>query len=98
MFEKVRARLWLDEQTSELVAGDAEAFDTVAIGWGIVGRIEKGTRFSLKRREVDATWVNEEQTIRFAARFLLVKSVAQELTFRWSNFVPSSTTASSGGP
>jgi hypothetical protein len=98
LFEKIRARLWLDEQSSEMVEAEGEAFDTIRIGWGILGHIEKGTRFVLKRRPVDGVWVNEGQTIRFAARFLLVKAIAQELTRRWSHFTPSAAAGASGVP
>lgn len=60
---------------------DVEVFDTVNIGFGVLGRIEKGTRFSLHRTMVSPhTWFTESETTKFAARVMLVKTVNMEIT------------------
>jgi hypothetical protein len=80
VFEKTRARLWIDEQDRELVRAEAETFDTVNVGFGIIGRIEKGTRFTLLRRRVDpGAWLLESQTVRFGARVMLLKWIGNEI-------------------
>jgi len=88
VFEKVRGKVWIDKADTELVRADAEVFETVNIGLGIVGRVEKGTRFQLQRTKVESSWLPESQTIRFTARFLLFKSLNQESTTRYSNYRP----------
>lgn len=87
VFEKVRGKLWIDKAESQLVRVDAEVFETVNIGWGVVGRIQKGTRFHLERRRLDdGSWLPASQTVRFAARVLLFKTISQEETTRYSEF------------
>jgi hypothetical protein len=66
---------------------DAEVFETVNIGWGVLGRVNKGTRFHIDRRKLDdGTWLPQTQTVRFAARVPLFKTIAQEETTRYSEF------------
>ena len=87
VFEKLKATLWIDKATSELVKADAEMFDTVSVGFGVLGRIEKGTRFRMQRRLVaDGDWLIESQSVRFAARLLLFKTMHSESTTEWSEF------------
>src|SRR5215831_1260383 len=87
VFEKMRGRVWIDKQEPELARADVEMFDTVSIGWGMLGRIEKGTRFFIQRTRVAKDqWLPEAQTLRFSARMLLFKSQHSEVTTRFSNF------------
>jgi hypothetical protein len=86
IFEKVRGRVWIDKADSELAKADAEVFETVNIGLGIVGRVEKGTQFHLRRVKVDDGWLPESETMRFAARFLVFKSVNNEITTRNTDY------------
>lgn len=87
VFEKVRGKVWLDAAASEIVRVDAEVFDTVSIGWGMIGKVQKGTRFHLERRRLaDGSWLPESQSIRFSARILVFKSLAQEEITRYSDY------------
>jgi hypothetical protein len=89
VFEKTRGRVWVDKAENELVKADAEVFDTVNVGFGLVGRIEKGTRFRLERQKTsDGTWLPVFQSARFAARIMLVKSMNREFTLRFSDYAP----------
>lgn len=88
IFEKLRARMWIDKQDHELVRADAEVFDTVSMGFGILGRVEKGTRFYVQRVKVAPDlWLAEEETMRFGVRVLLVKEIHREMSTRFSDFV-----------
>jgi hypothetical protein len=87
VFEKLNATLWIDKATSELVKAEAEMFDTVNVGFGLVGRVDKGTRLRLQRRQVtDGIWLIDAQSLRFSARFLMFKSIRNEATTEWSDF------------
>jgi hypothetical protein len=87
VFEKVRGKVWLDAAALEIVRVDAEVYETVNIGWGMIGKVQKGTRFHLERRRLaDGSWLPESQRIRFAARILLFKSLAQEEITRDSDY------------
>lgn len=88
VFEKTRGKIWIDKAAHELVRVDAEVFDTVNIGWGLIGKIQKGTRFHLERSRVDdGVWLPQSQTIRFTVRVLLFKTISQEETTRYSAYV-----------
>ena len=87
LFEKMRGKILIDKADSELVRADVEVFDTVNVGFGLVGRINPGTRFHLERRRVaEGTWLTEMQQVLLAARMLMVKSFHQETTTRFSEF------------
>lgn len=89
VFEKTRGKIWVDKAENELVKADVEVYDTVGVGFGILGRIEKGTRFRLERRKlVDGGWQPVLQSARFAARIMLVKSMNREFTLRFSDYKP----------
>lgn len=87
VFEKTRGKVWIDAADSQLVRVDAAVFDTVSIGWGLAAKIQKGTRFQIDRRKLaDGAWLPDSQTIRFAAKVLMVKSLAVEDTARFSEY------------
>lgn len=87
VFEKTRGRVWVDVADSQLVRVDAAVFDTVNIGWGMAAKIQKGTRFQIDRRKLpDGVWLPESQTIRFAAKVMMVKSLAVEESARFSGY------------
>jgi hypothetical protein len=87
MFEKVRGKCWVDKATNQLVLVEAEVYDHVTVGFGVVGRIGKGTQFRLQRNEaLPGMWVVESQTMKFDARLMLVKNLRQEVDVRYSEF------------
>lgn len=87
IFQKARGRMWIDKADSELVRVDAETFDVVNIGWGLVSRIEKGTKFHLRRRKIEpGTWLFEYQRLRLSAKVMLLKSLNHETTTRYSEY------------
>jgi hypothetical protein len=82
-FEKMKGKVWIDKATGEMVSAEAEIFETINIGFGMVGTMRKGTRFSLQRQEAaQGLWVTDSFQVRFAARLMLVKSYFQELDTR----------------
>jgi hypothetical protein len=87
VFEKMNGKLWIDRADRELVRAEAETFDTVNVGLGLLGRIEKGTRFQLTRTRLpEGAWVLDSQNIRFGARVLLVKWVGNEIHRKHWNY------------
>lgn len=87
VFTRMKGKLWIDKADRELVRGEAEVFDTVNVGFGFLGRIEKGTRFRMERvRLPDGVWMLDNQTIRFGARVLLVKYIGNEFHMRYWNY------------
>lgn len=88
IFEKMRGRIWIDKADSEMVKTDAEMFDTVSIGLGVLAKIAKGTQFSLGRRKTsEGHWLMEWTRFRFDARFLF-KTIRQEQLTRFEDYRP----------
>lgn len=87
VFEKMNGRIWLDKADGEIVKANAEMFDAVNIGFGILGRIEKGTQFQIERVKIDnAHWALERQRMKFNARVMLVKSMNREIELKFSDY------------
>jgi hypothetical protein len=95
VFTKTTGKLWIDKAERELTRADAEVFDTVSVGFGIIGKIEKGTRFHIERMRLpEGTWMISSQSVRFGARVMLVKYISNEIHNRYWNYKPKSQQAS----
>lgn len=82
-FEKLKGKIWVDKATNEMAAADAEIFDTLSFGFGILGKMQKGTRFQLNRIEAaPGVWITDSFRARFGARIMLVKSMFQEVDMK----------------
>jgi len=87
VLEKMNGKLWVDKTEHELVRVDAETFDTVYVGFGLLGRIEKGTKFTLHRSRLpDGNWVIDSQQVHFGARIMLLKWIGNEITTKMYDF------------
>jgi len=87
VFEKMKGRFSIDLTDRELVKAEAETFDAVNMGFGLLARMEKGTKFGLNRtRLADGNWVTESQRIRFGARLMLVKWLGNEIHTQMSDY------------
>lgn len=85
-FEKIRGKVWVDRQDGEMAKMDVVVFDTINVGFGMLGRIEKGTHFEMERKKWPVgVWFEEWQRIRFDIHVMLVKSMHQEIETRWSS-------------
>jgi len=86
-FEKTRGKVWVDQQDKEISKMQVEVFDTINIGFGVLGKVEKGTHFEMERKKWDVgIWFEEWQKVRFEIRLMMVKSLRQEIETRWTNF------------
>lgn len=51
-FSHIRATVWLDESAAQLKRVDAEIFEDMAFGGGVVAKVYKGGRFILEQSEI----------------------------------------------
>jgi len=80
VFEKMRGKVWIDQTEKDLVRVDAEMFDSVSVGFGVLGKIDKGTRFNLERiRTSEGVWLTAKTNVRFAVRIMLFKYLFNEI-------------------
>ena len=58
---KFAVRAWVSESDRELVRVDAEAIDTLSMGFGLLARLHKGAKLSFLRTKVnDEVWLPHE--------------------------------------
>jgi hypothetical protein len=58
-------RAWFVEKDGQLARLDMQAMDDVSIGWGVVGRLHKGSRLIVERSPIGAVWL--PMRLRFTA-------------------------------
>ena len=86
-FEKVRGKVWVDQAEKDLVRVDAEVFDTISVGFGLLGRVGKGTRFILNRgRVTEGHFFTESSQVNFTAKVLVFKTLISEIKTQFFNF------------
>ena len=66
-------QLWVAEADYQIVKVDMRATSDVTIGWGVVGRIHKGTRVLYVRRRFDNAWLPAETTYEASGRTLIFR-------------------------
>jgi hypothetical protein len=71
--KKFTVRAWVSESEKELVRLDAEAIDTLSMGFGLLARLHKGAKLSFLRTKVnDEVWLPSRVTYSGSARVGLV--------------------------
>ena len=66
-------RAWFMERDAQFAGMDMQAMDDVSIGWGIVGRLHKGSRLVVQRRPVDGTWLPSRLTFTATGKTLMFR-------------------------
>jgi hypothetical protein len=78
--------VWISERDAQIARLDMRALDDVSIGWGIVGRVHKGSRFVFARRRVEGTWLPAEVTFEATGRTLLFRRFQIATTTTFSDY------------
>jgi hypothetical protein len=78
--------VWISESDYQIVRLDMRALDDVSIGWGIVGRVHKGSRFMFARRKVEDTWLPAEVTFEASGRTMLFRRFHIATTTTFSDY------------
>jgi len=85
--QKFSVRAWISESDHELVRLDAEAIDTLSIGFGVMVRLHKGSRLSFLRRRVnDEVWLPAAVHFSGGARVALVRTLRRSSTSEFSDY------------
>jgi hypothetical protein len=78
--------LWLAEADYQIVRIDMRANSDVTIGWGVVGRIHKGSRVLYVRRRIDNAWLPAETTYEASGRTLIFRPFQFSVTATYSDY------------
>ncbi len=78
--------VWISESDYQIARLDMRALDDVSIGWGIVGRVHRGSRFVFARRKIEDTWLPSEVTFDATGRTLLFRRFEVHTTTTFSDY------------
>lgn len=78
--------IWISESDYQIVRLDMRALDDVSLGWGIVGRVHKGSRFVFARRKIENAWLPSEVTFDATGRTLLFRRFQIATTTTFSDY------------
>jgi hypothetical protein len=80
-------RAWVSESDYEMVRVEAEAIDTVSIGFGMLARLHKGSQASFQRRKVnDESWLPARAIYSVSVRVGLVAVLRRGGSVEFSNY------------
>lgn len=69
----VRGRAWVSETDYQVARLELDVIDDLTIGWGIIGRVHKGSRAIFERRRIDdGVWLPARATYIASGRSLLL--------------------------
>ena len=73
---------WVDEEALQVVRAEAQAFETISFGLGLIARIHEGMRGEFVRRQVaDGSWLPARAELTGTGRLLLFR----KLQLAWIN-------------
>lgn len=99
VFHGLGGTVWVDSQRKRLVHLDGTIVERIDFGFGLLGHIEKGGTFELKRQAVDAThWKTSLVDLKISGRVIFFKTVDKNQREVRSDFkgVPVDTTMQQG--
>jgi hypothetical protein len=84
---KFRGTVWIDEADRQLVRAELECLDTILVGWGLLGRVHKGSRVTFDRVKVnDEVWLPRSFRTEVKGRALLVRTFDVTAETRYSDY------------
>lgn len=85
--KKIRARVWVSEADYQIIRAEGEMIGDITIGWGIAGRIYKGSRAVFERTRVnDEVWLPSRVTFIGSGRALLFRKFAVDSVTTFSDY------------
>jgi hypothetical protein len=98
IFKQMVGTMWVDAAGQRIARLDASLTEDVSIGWGIIGRLNRGGRFFMEQTKLDETWVISRMSLDFTGRALLFKKLVIRQTQSTYDFkrVPSGLTLAQG--
>ena len=85
-FAKVRATIWIEQDTYHWVKVDADVLSSISVDFGLL-RIAPGSSVHFEQTRVnDEIWLPSSMIVRFQARVALLKVLRGEYDIRYSNY------------
>ena len=84
--KQFEGQLWIAEADYQMVKVDMRAVSDVTIGWGVVGRIHKGSRVLYVRRRFENAWLPAETTYEASGRTLIFRPFQFNVSTTYSGY------------
>jgi hypothetical protein len=85
-FAKVRATIWIEQDTYHWVKVDADVLSTISVDFGLL-RVAPGSSMHFEQTRVnDEIWLPSSMFVRFEARVALLKGLRGEYDIRYSDY------------
>ena len=84
--KQFEGQLWIAEADYQVVRIDMRATSDVTIGWGVVGRIHKGSRVLSIRRRFENAWLPAETTYEASGRTLVFRPFQFSVSTLYSDY------------
>jgi hypothetical protein len=87
LMKKLRAKAWVSELDYQIVRAEVEVIEDVTVGWGIIGRLHKGTRGVFERRKINnEVWLPSRESLVGSGRALLFRSFQVNTLTEYSGY------------
>lgn len=99
VYKGMEGYMWVEPKEERLVKIQARLFEDVTIGWGILGRLNKGGRFEVEQSKIEGKrWELTRMELDFTGRALLFKTIKIKSTDTAYDFraVPAGLTLAQG--
>jgi hypothetical protein len=74
------------ERDAQFAGFDMAAMDDVSIGWGIVGRLHKGSRLVVERRPVDGIWLPARLSFTATGKTLMFRAFSLDVASEYFQY------------
>jgi hypothetical protein len=89
VLHQMAGEIWVNAKQRRLVSIDGKLMNDVKFGGGLLGHLEKGGQFAVKRDEIAPTdWELTEMTVNMRGKALLFKTIAVQQKDVHTNFQP----------
>lgn len=87
VLQKMAGEIWVDGSQKRLISMRGQLMDEVRFGGGLLGHLEKGGQFTVKREEISrGDWEVTELVVDMHGKALMFKSIAVQQKEKHSNF------------
>jgi hypothetical protein len=87
VLQQMAGEMWVDAQQKRLISINGRLINDVKFGGGLLGHLEKGGQFSVKRAEIaPGDWEMTELTVNMQGKALLFKSICVQQRELHTNF------------
>jgi hypothetical protein len=84
---KVRGQIWIDDADEEIAHIELEFMNDVTAGFGLLGRVSAGTRYSMDLgKQIGDQWLPVKAETVIKMRQLLVMKTDQKYTYEYGNY------------